>query len=283
VTEIATTRRHLAKLLSSSRRDEARVGLVPTMGALHAGHLRLIDKARSDADVVVVSIFVNPMQFDETSDFASYPRDLEADVSRAQAAGVDICFAPPTEEMYPHSRQDVFVDPGPLGSVLEGASRPGHFRGVATVVTKLFALIEPQFAVFGEKDYQQLLIVRRVVEDLAFPMTIVSCPTVREASGLALSSRNERLSDAERSAAGVLYRALLAGADLISANSVSPREAEEAMAGVVAKEPLATLDYAAVRDARSLEPLERFGASARLLVACNVGPVHLIDNVGVQR
>jgi pantoate--beta-alanine ligase len=253
------------------------------MGALHAGHLRLIEEARSKSDLVVVSIFVNPFQFDEKSDFASYPRDLEADVNRAQAAGVDICFAPSKNEMYPRAKQEVFVEPGPLGSVLEGASRPGHFRGVATVVTKLFALIEPRLAFFGEKDFQQVVIVRRVVEDLAFPIEIVACPTVREKDGLALSSRNERLSPDERRAGGVLYRALVRGAELAGANSVSSLEVEEAIAQVIREEPLATLDYVAVRNAQSLEPIEACSGSMRLLVAARVGSARLIDNVGVNR
>ncbi|MGH9224046.1 MAG: pantoate--beta-alanine ligase [Acidimicrobiales bacterium] len=241
------------------RGPNATTGLVPTMGALHAGHLSLIRRSAAECDVTLVTVFVNPLQFGPAEDFARYPRDLAADVVAAEAAGADLVFAPSVEEMYggesdPLVRVEVG---GELASALEGATRPGHFSGVATAVAKLFAIAGPCRAYFGEKDWQQLLVVRRVAADLSFPVDVVACPTVREADGLALSSRNRYLSADERRAATVLYRALTAAA---AARKTA------LMPDIVATEPLVRLDYAEAR-------------WDRLLIAAFVGSTRLIDNV----
>ncbi|MCU1495661.1 MAG: pantoate--beta-alanine ligase [Acidimicrobiaceae bacterium] len=264
--------------LRAERAAGRSVGLVPTLGALHQGHASLVAAARAAHDVVVLSVFVNPLQFDRADDLARYPRDLEADAAFAAAAGVDVCFAPSAHQMYPGGEPVVRVDPGRLGGVFEGASRPGHFSGVATVVTKLLALTAPDAAYFGEKDYQQLVIVRRLTADLSMPIEIVGCPTVREPDGLAVSSRNRRLSPRERSAAAVLHRALVEGRDA-AAGGAARAEVESAMAKVVGSEPLATLDYVAVTDPVLEIPGDPLSGRLRLLVAAEVGPVRLIDNV----
>jgi len=273
----------LRSALRPHRREGASVGLVPTMGALHAGHSSLVARARDRDDIVVVSVFVNPLQFDRRGDLDLYPRDIGADLDLLESAGVDVCFAPSVDEMYPDGDPEVRVDPGPLGAVLEGASRPGHLAGVATVVTKLLCLVGPDAAYFGEKDFQQLAVVRRLVRDLSIPAEIVGCPIVREPDGLAMSSRNARLSPGGRAAATVLYRALLAGCAAWRAGA-RPGDAERAITREVATEPLAELDYAAAVDSR-LQRLEVRGPGSsghwpcRLLVAAVVDGVRLVDNV----
>jgi pantoate--beta-alanine ligase len=244
----------LRKELDAARAAGRTAGLVPTMGALHEGHASLIRRSAAECDVTAVTVFVNPLQFGPAEDFATYPRDLSRDVDVAAAAGAGLLFAPPVEDMYPGGAPAVSVTVAGE-DVLEGASRPGHFDGVATVVAKLFNLAGPCRAYFGEKDWQQLRVIRRLVADLSFPVEVVACPTVREADGLALSSRNARLSAEERRAATVLYRAL----------TTYPHRA---MADVVATEPLATLDYAEV-------------VGDRLLIAARIGDVRLIDNMEV--
>ncbi len=259
------------KELDTARSRGQTVGLVPTMGALHAGHRSLIERSAAECDVTVVTVFVNPLQFGPSEDLASYPRDLAEDVALAAEAGADLVFAPPADEMFPAGPPPTTVTVAGLTEGLEGATRPGHFAGVATVVAKLFAIAGPCRAYFGEKDYQQLLVVRRLAADLSFPVDVVGCPTVREPDGLALSSRNAYLSADERRAATVLYRALQAGAEGGS------------MAEVVAAEPLARLDYAAVCDPETLAPLDGVLAHpARLLIAAWIGRTRLIDNLGVE-
>jgi pantoate--beta-alanine ligase len=249
----------LRKELAAARAAGRTVGLVPTMGALHEGHASLIRRSTAECDLTAVTVFVNPLQFGPSEDFATYPRDLSGDVEVAAAAGAEVLFAPPVEDVYPERPTVTVTVAGE--DVLEGASRPGHFDGVATVVAKLFNLAGPCRAYFGEKDWQQLRVVRRLVADLSFPIPVRACPTVRDADGLALSSRNVGLSAEERRAATVLYRALRAGAA-----SDDPRRV---MAEVVASEPLATLDYAeALPD--------------RLVIAARVGSVRLIDNMKVR-
>ena len=257
-----------------------RVGLVPTMGYLHDGHRSLMEAARADCDFVTVTIFVNPLQFGPNEDLDAYPRDLDGDLALAEGAGVSLVFAPSVKEIYPDGEVLTSVRVRGLADQLEGASRPGHFDGVATVVSKLFAIAGPCQAYFGEKDFQQLQIVTRMARDLSIPVDVVPCPTVREANGLARSSRNAYLSDTEREAAAVLRRALEAGVAAIEAGERSPGEVERRMADVVASEPLAALDYARVVDAASLETLEVLGGTLRLLIAARVGPARLIDNVG---
>jgi pantoate--beta-alanine ligase len=247
----------LRKELDAARAAGRTVGLVPTMGALHEGHASLIRRSGAECDLTAVTVFVNPLQFGPSEDFASYPRDLSADVDVAAAAGAGLLFAPPVDDMYPDGAPAITVRVDGE-DVLEGASRPGHFDGVATVVAKLFNLAGPCRAYFGEKDWQQLRVVSRLVADLSFPVDVVACPIVRDADGLALSSRNARLSGEERRAATVLYRALRAGA--------ASDDPSRAMAEVVATEPLATLDYAEI-------------VGDRLLIAARVGHVRLIDNM----
>ena len=239
------------------------IALVPTRGALHEGHLSLVRAARSRADVVAVSIFVNPTQFGAGEDLAAYPRDLDRDLGLLSGEGVDFVFTPSPETMYAPDAATV-VDPGVIGTMLEGAVRPGHFQGVATVVTKLLAIIAPDLACFGEKDYQQLLVVRRLVRDLDLPVTIVACETVREIDGLALSSRNTYLSRAERGETDVAAL-------------------ERTMRDAAAHEPALTLDYAVIADEATLEPLTALplGMRARALISGRIATTHLIDNVAI--
>ena len=254
------------------------------MGALHEGHRALVAASAEACEVTVVSVFVNPLQFDDPADLAAYPRTLEADLHLAEGAGARLCFVPPVEELYPSGRPEVRVDPGPIGAVLEGASRPGHFAGVATVVAKLLALVRPDAAFFGEKDYQQLVLVRRLVADLSFPVEVVGVETVREGDGLALSSRNRRLSAAERAAAPALHEALVAGQAVLLGGG-SPSSAASAMRALLEAAPLVETDYAVVRGADDLAEVgdgDRLDA-LRLLVAARVGPVRLLDNLGVRR
>jgi pantoate--beta-alanine ligase len=258
------------------RREGKVLALVPTMGALHEGHLALVRAARERAEVVCVSIFVNPTQFAPGEDFERYPRDLERDLELLAAEGVELVFAPSVEAMYPEGAITT-VDPGSIGDTLCGASRPGHFRGVATVVLKLLEATRPHLAFFGEKDYQQLVVIRRLVRDLLVPVTVVGVPTVREPDGLAMSSRNRYLSEDERAAATVLHRALEAARE--SSEAVDATELERVMCAAVEGEPLVELEYASVVDARTLEHLDTIDRPARALVAARVGDARLIDNM----
>lgn len=270
--------------LETERAASRTVGFVPTMGFLHEGHLSLVARAAVEADVVAASIFVNPLQFAPDEDLAAYPRDLDRDLSMLDAAGVGHVLVPSVDEMYPGGPVLTCVTVAELSDGMEGASRPSHFAGVATVVTKLFAITGPCVACFGEKDYQQLAVVRRLVADLSLPVRVVGCAIVREPDGLALSSRNVYLTDDERVAATVLHRALEAGADAVAAGERSSAVVQEAMVATVAGEPLASLDYAEVRDAATLAtvPLVPDGAELRLLVAARVGRPRLLDNLAVR-
>ena len=271
----------LSARLDEERRAGRRVGVVLTMGALHDGHASLIRQAAAECDVVAVSVFVNPTQFADPTDLTSYPRTLDADVALAAGAGADVVFAPPVTEVYPDwpTPPATTVSVRDLVDRWEGASRPGHFDGVATVVTKLLSAVGRCRTYFGEKDFQQLAVVRRVARDLSLPVEVVGSPTVREPDGLALSSRNVRLSADERAAAVSLSRALAAGAGAW-ASGADRVGVEAAMAGVVAGEPLVHLDYAVLVDAEDLDPADAAsGGPLRLLIAATVGPVRLIDNL----
>jgi pantoate--beta-alanine ligase len=263
-----------------ARREGGTVGLVPTMGYLHAGHLSLIEAARRDCDLVTTTLFVNPLQFAANEDLSSYPRDFDRDRQLAADAGADLLFAPEVGEMYPDGRPLTQVSVAELAGRWEGASRPTHFAGVATVVAKLFAIAGPCRAYFGEKDYQQLHVVGRMVRDLDFPVDVVGCPIVREPDGLALSSRNVYLSAQERQAATCLRRALDVGQAAVAAGGRRSAAVDAAMGDVVRSEPLATLDYAAVVDAATLEPAPDLlqPGRYRLIVAAKVGTPRLIDN-----
>jgi len=279
--EVVTTRDEFRNSTSAVRAEGSRLGLVPTMGAFHPGHMSLLRAAASMCDVVAVSIFVNPLQFPSAADLARYPVNLERDLAMAQTAGVGLVFAPSASEMFPRGEPETSVQPGLLAGRLEGASRPGHFAGVATVVTKLLSLAGRCHAFFGEKDYQQLAVVRRLVADLDLDAEIVACPTVREPDGLACSSRNRRLDPEDRRAAAVLFRALGAGRDALAGGAASSAEVEATMAVVVAAEPRARLDYAVVVDPVTFESPLSLAGELRLLIAADVGPVRLIDNLGV--
>jgi pantoate--beta-alanine ligase len=261
-----------------ARRKELTVGFVPTMGFLHEGHLSLARRARGECDFTVMSIFVNPLQFGPSEDLAAYPRDLDRDTRLADETGMDLLFTPEHGEMYPEGRPVVTVDPGPLGERLEGASRPGHFRGVCTVVAKLFDLVGECRAYFGEKDAQQLAVIRRMAADLDMPVEVVGCPTVREPDGLAMSSRNIYLSSEERRAAVSLSRALFDAVAAVQAGERDTNRLRARMAATIEAEPLAELDYAAVVDDRTFEEVDRVAGRSRALVAARVGETRLIDN-----
>ena len=271
----------LRAALDTARLDGGSVGLVPTMGYLHEGHQSLVACSASENDLTVVSIFVNPLQFAEGEDYGTYPRDLERDRAMCAEAGAGLIFAPPLEEMYPMTPITAVAVKG-LNAVLEGESRPIHFDGVTTVVAKLFSLLGPGRAYFGEKDFQQLAIIRRMAADLLMPVEVVGCPTFREPDGLAMSSRNVYLTAEERPAAIVLWRSLQAGRDAVVQGSRDPSEVEEVMAAVLAAEPKASPDYAAVVDATSLDRPDVLAGELRLLVAARVGRARLIDNLGVS-
>ncbi|MBE0583047.1 MAG: pantoate--beta-alanine ligase [Desulfofustis sp.] len=265
------------------RRQGERIGLVPTMGYYHAGHYALMKRARELADRVIVSLFVNPTQFGPSEDFGAYPRDLDGDCRKARDNGVDLLFCPEIAEMYGPGNQTI-VEVGVLSQGLCGAGRPGHFRGVTTVVTKLFNIIQPDCAVFGEKDFQQLAVIRRMVTDLRLPVQIIGHPTVREPDGLAMSSRNAYLSIAERAAAPVLYRALeamhqaagAAGGDCLVA------ELREIGRKMIAAEPLCAIEYLTIVDQETLQECDRLGPGSRTVGAMLVGGrVRLIDNLAL--
>ena len=277
---VAHTRAELVAALAETRARGGRVALVPTMGALHAGHAALVDEARARVtpdDAVVVSIFVNPMQFGPGEDLDRYPRTFDADLEVCREHGADVVFAPSVDEVYPGGDPQVTVEPGPLGSVLEGATRPGHYQGVLTVVAKLFGLVRPDLAVFGQKDYQQLVLIRRMTADLCLGVEAVGADTVREEPGLALSSRNAYLDEHQKRLALALSRALRAGAD------AGPGGAQRVLADATAVLDTAEgvdVDYLALTDPALGDPPA--SGEARLLVAARVGSTRLIDNIEIH-
>jgi pantoate--beta-alanine ligase len=254
------------------------VGLVPTMGYLHEGHLALVRRARSENETVVVSIFVNPTQFGAGEDFQTYPRDPERDLALLQEEEADVVFMPPAEEMYP-AHFSTWVDVQQITERLEGAFRPGHFRGVATVVAKLFNIVEPTRAYFGQKDAQQLIVIKRMVSDLNMNLELVAVPTVREPDGLAMSSRNTYLSPKERQAALVLWQALDLANQLWSEGERNAGKIRQKMKALIDSEPLAQIDYISVADAESLEELGEIDRPALVSLAVRVGKTRLIDNI----
>jgi len=272
---IAATR----AMCDRARTGGSTVGFVPTMGAFHEGHRSLMRRAKDERDVTVVSIFVNPLQFGDARDLETYPRDERSDLDAAERAGVDLVFAPSVDEMYPRGEPEVTVDPGPLGERFEGASRPGHFRGVATVVAKLFATVGACSAYFGEKDAQQLAVIRRLVRDLSMPVEVRCCPVVRDPDGLALSSRNRLLSPEQREAATCLFLALSEAAELARGGERDAGKLVAAMAREIGATPHARIDYVAVVDEDTFEELPAIARSARALVAARFGGVRLIDTL----
>lgn len=277
--EVVTDPAAWSEALDAARAGGATVGLVPTMGALHAGHLSLLRRARADCALVAVTNYVNPLQFGPGEDLAAYPRDLEADAAAAGSVGADLMFAPSPEQLWPQPPATTVRVAG-LSEVLEGASRPGHLDGVATIVAKLLALAGRCYAYFGEKDFQQLVLVRRLAADLSLPAWVIGCPTVRTSDGLALSSRNAYLAPDELAAAPALYWALLAGKRAVEDDhETDPAAVRAAVEGALRREPRFDLDYAAVVDPETLEPPARIAGPVRLLVAARIGRARLIDNV----
>jgi pantoate--beta-alanine ligase len=268
----------IREMLARVRRMGATIGLVPTMGALHEGHGRLIEAARRETDCVVVSIFVNAIQFDRPDDFDRYPRTLEADQKFCGDRGADLIFAPSAAEMYP-APQQTFVDVTRISERLCGESRPGHFRGVATVVLKLFNILQPDRAFFGEKDAQQLAVIRRMVRDLNLPVEIAPVPTVRDSDGLALSSRNKHLSPEERRLAPILFQALLVAQGLIATGSTDPAEVKGAASAVLARQPAVRVEYLEVVDPEEMQPVVRIAGPVRVTAAIWLGSTRLIDNM----
>ncbi len=267
--------------VQAARREGHSIGFVPTMGAFHEGHLALMRRSKADNDVTIVSIFVNPTQFGPQEDFASYPRDLAGDALQAQQLGVDLIFAPAVEEMYPEGYNTWITVEGGLTSGLCGRYRPGHFRGVTTIVGKLFNIVQPDRAYFGEKDYQQLQVIRRMTRDLNMPITIIAVPTVREADGLAMSSRNAYLSPQERAVAPRLYEALQAGAQIVK-NGGTGAQALAVAEEMLAKEPLIRIQYLEAVDPETLADKKEGSAPLVLAAAIFLGKTRLIDNVIVE-
>lgn len=264
----------------AAREVGSRIGFVPTMGALHEGHSALIRRASELADVVVISIFVNPLQFADSVDLEAYPRDESGDLAIAEGLGVQIAFVPNHDEVYPDGAKAT-VDPGPLGDRFEGASRPGHFRGVATVVDRLLAAVGPCVAVFGEKDAQQVAVIRNLIAERGLPVDLVVHPTVRETDGVARSSRNARLSRRERDAAGCLFLALTEAADMYRSGERDARRLVAAMAREVGATPEARLDYAAVVDEQTFDEVAEISRPARAIIAATFGDVRLIDTLAL--
>lgn len=281
--EIINRRQRMFSISRKLRREEKTVGFVPTMGALHAGHLALVQEARAANDVVIVSIFVNPTQFNNKGDLEKYPRNLTADAAMLTEYDVDYIFAPEEHEIY-GAGFSTFVNVEGITDTLEGASRPGHFRGVATVVTILFNTVRPDRAYFGQKDAQQVAVIKRLTADLGFETEVVVMPTIREASGLAMSSRNERLSAEERGKAVVLINALREAKLAFKKGERNASLLAQIVRDTVATEPLATLDYVAVVDRDSLQPIEKIGdGEALIVIAADLAGVRLIDNVILNR
>ncbi|NQT31663.1 MAG: pantoate--beta-alanine ligase [Deltaproteobacteria bacterium] len=256
------------------------VGFVPTMGYLHEGHLVLVRQARAENASVAVSIFVNPTQFGPKEDFRQYPRDPRRDLALLEGEGVDLVFMPPVEEIYPPGF-NAWVEVGGLGERLEGASRPGHFRGVATVVARLFELVRPDRAYFGQKDAQQLLVIRKMVADLDMSLEVVAVPTVREPDGLAMSSRNTYLNPEERKQAAVLYQALTLAQKLYGEGERNAAAIRRRMTALILKQPLADIDYISIADAETLDELDEVKPPALVSMAVRIGKTRLIDNVVV--
>jgi pantoate--beta-alanine ligase len=272
---VVRTASEIREVVFHARQSRQSVGLVPTMGALHKGHGALMDRARAETGCVIVSIFVNPLQFDRKDDYERYARTFPADLEFCRERNVDLVFAPDLAEVYPGAQQ-VYVDAPFLSEYLCGMHRPGHFRGVATVVTKLFNMVQPDRAYFGEKDAQQLVIIRALVTDLNFPIVIVPVPTVREDDGLALSSRNARLNPQERRSAAAVYRALQAAASSLGAGA---SEAKAAALAVLREELLIRVEYFEIVDPASLHPVDEIRGPVRIAAAVWVGETRLIDNI----
>lgn len=279
--EVAETMESVRGLVAAARKRGGKVGLVPTMGALHAGHVSLIEAATKDCDFVIASIFVNPTQFGPGEDLENYPRPFEADLEICRQAGVDVVFAPAPEQVYP-AENLTWVSVEKLTDSLCGRGRPTHFRGVTTVCAKLFNIVGPDVAYFGQKDAQQAIVIKRMVADLNMPLEIVICPTVREPSGLAVSSRNQYLSDQQRKDAASIYRSLKRCRQMIEAGETDARQIVGEMKGLLEQVPAAQIEYVSIVDAETLEDVERVCGGILAAVAVRIGPARLIDNILVD-
>jgi len=279
--EVAKTIESVRKLVKAARGAGGRIGFVPTMGALHVGHVSLIDAAAKDCDFVVVSIFVNPTQFGPGEDFQKYPRPIEADLEICRKAGVDVVFAPTPKEMYPAENLS-WVNVEKLTEPLCGRSRPGHFRGVATVCAKLFSIVAPDVAYFGQKDAQQVIVIKRMVEDLNMPLEIVVCPTVREPNGLAVSSRNQYLSEQQKKDAASIYRSLQECRRMIDAGVTETQEIIAEVRKILQQVPSMEIEYVSIVDAGTLESIENIAGTVLAAVAVKMPPARLIDNILVD-
>ncbi len=279
--EVAKTIEAVRSLVKAARSEGRKIGLVPTMGALHVGHISLINAAVKDCDFVAVSIFVNPTQFVPGEDFEKYPRPIEADLEICRKAGVDVVFAPAPKEMYP-AENLVWVNVEKLTEPLCGRSRPGHFRGVTTVCAKLFNIITPNTAYFGQKDAQQAIVIRRMVADLNMPLEIVICPTVREPNGLAVSSRNQYLSEQQKKDAANLYKSLQECRRLIDTGTIETHQIIAGMRKILQQIPSGQIEYVSIVDAETLENIENIAGKVLAAVAVKIGPARLIDNILVD-
>jgi pantoate--beta-alanine ligase len=277
-TAVAKTIDEIRTLVKQARSQGKTIGFVPTMGALHAGHVSLIEAAKKQTDFVVVSIFVNPTQFGPNEDFDKYPRTFDSDIEICQKAGVETVFAPSVQEMY-STEQLTWVNIGKLADVLCGASRPGHFRGVATVCAKLFNIVKPDVAFFGQKDAQQAIIIKRMVADLNMPLEIVVCPTVREPNGLAMSSRNKYLSQEQRQDAAAIYASLQKAEQLIRAGEKNSKNIIAAMHQILRRTGSIQTEYVHIVDAATLADMQVVRGQVLIAVAVRIGPARLIDNI----
>jgi len=279
--QIVKTIESVRKLVKSARNKGKTVGLVPTMGALHVGHISLLEAAAKECDFVVVSIFVNPAQFGPGEDFKKYPRTLDADLEICKKAGVDVVFTPENETIYP-SQNLAWVNVENLADSLCGQFRPGHFRAVATVCTKLFNIVQPDTAYFGQKDAQQAAVIKRMTADLNMPVKIVVCPTVREKSGLAVSSRNNYLTDDQRKDAAAIYQALVKAKYMVDAGVRESTQIVAAMRTILQQGSPIRIEYISIVDAQTLQPIANIVSKALIAVAVRIGPSRLIDNIIVQ-
>jgi pantoate--beta-alanine ligase len=279
--DVVSNRHEIYAKLDHERSSGRKIGLIPTMGALHAGHISLVKKSREVCDVSVATIFVNPSQFGPKEDFSRYPRTLESDLEKLDKAGTDFVFVPDSHSMYPPGFS-TYVEPPAVALKWDGEFRPGHFRGVTTVVLKLFQLIPATIAFFGRKDFQQCAVIRRMVEDLNVPIRIEICPTVREPDGLAMSSRNRYLSQPERQQSLGLWHALQGANDLIASGKRNVEEIQKAMKQILSDHSIERIDYAAIVDEETLEPLTTIEKTAVILLAAHVGSTRLIDNLLIE-
>jgi pantoate--beta-alanine ligase len=279
--EVAKTIEAVRRLVKIARSEGSKIGLVPTMGALHIGHISLIEAAVKECDFVVVSIFVNPTQFGPGEDFGKYPRPLEADLEICREAGVDVVFAPEPQQIYP-AENVTWVNVEKLTKSLCGRSRPGHFRGVATVCAKLFNIVAPDAAYFGQKDAQQAIVIKRMVADLNMPLEIVVCPTVREANGLAVSSRNQYLTEQQKKDAANIYKSLQTCRRMIDAGTTETHQIIAEMEKILQQVPSIKIEYVSIVDAETLESIEKIAGKVLAAVAVKIGPARLIDNILVD-